>query len=109
MSGRAMRVRRPGARTCCCEAVRSERWCWILEDRIRDPQHPARSIAALRLRFRPGRIEPVGDPLFGHLLPPVRPLWVRVEKRGMTEVPVLCPVPVPRREVRPSRDRKGPE
>lgn len=66
-------------------------------------------VAALRLRFRPGRIEPVGDPLFGHLLPPVRPLWVRVEKRGMTEVPVLCPVPVPRREVRPSRDRKGPE
>ncbi len=66
-------------------------------------------IAALRLRFRPGRIEPVGDPLFGHLLPPVRPLWVGVEKRGMTEVPVLCPVPSSRREVRPSRDRKGPE
>lgn len=66
-------------------------------------------IAALRLRFRPGRIEPVGDPLFGHLLPPVRPLWVGVEKHGMIEVPVLCPLPPPRREVRPSRDRKGPE
>lgn len=66
-------------------------------------------IAALRLRFRPGRIEPVGGPLFGHLLPPVRPLWVGVEKHGMIEVPVLCPLPPPRREVRPSRDRKGPE
>jgi RecA/RadA recombinase len=66
-------------------------------------------IAALRLRFRPGRIEPVGGPLFGHLLPPVRSLWVGVETRGMIEVPVLCPLPLPRREVRPSRDRKGPE
>lgn len=66
-------------------------------------------IAALRLRFRPGRIEPVGSPLFGHLLPPVRPLWVRVEKRGMADVPVLCPAPSTRLEVRPSRDRKGPE
>ncbi len=66
-------------------------------------------VAALRLRFRPGRIEPIGDPLFGHFLPPVRPLWVSVDKRGMAEVPVLCPLPTPRREVRPSRDRKGPE
>jgi recombination protein RecA len=66
-------------------------------------------IAALRLRFHPGRIEPVGGPLFGHWLPPVRPLWVQVEKRGMVEVPVLCPVPSRRPEVRLTRDRKGPE
>jgi hypothetical protein len=65
------------------------------------------AMAALRLGFRPGRIEPLHDAVFGPRLPPVRPVWIRVGKRGETEVPVLCPVP----EDHPlavTRDRKGP-
>lgn len=65
------------------------------------------AVAALRLGFRPGRIEPLADLPFGPMLPPVRPVWIRVDKRGGVEVPVLCPVPEPRFEV-PTRDRKGP-
>lgn len=65
-------------------------------------------VAALRLRFRPGRVEPVRGLAFGPFLPPVRPVWVRVGKRGDVEVPILCPAPslpfAPR-----ARDRKGPE
>lgn len=65
------------------------------------------AVAALRLGFRPGRIEPLRDAPFGPLLPPVRPVWIRVGKRGETEVPVLCPMPSSR--VEPvTRDRKGP-
>ena len=65
------------------------------------------AVAALRLGFRPGRIEPLSDAPFGPLLPPVRPVWIRVGKRGRTEVPVLCPLQEPRVE-RVARDRKGP-
>jgi len=65
------------------------------------------AVAALRLGFRPGRVEPVRDVPFGPLLPAVRPVWIRVGKRGDAEVPVLCPVPEPRSEVF-TRDRKGP-
>lgn len=65
------------------------------------------AVAALRLGFRPGRIEPLRDVPFGPLLPPVRPVWIRVDKRGEAEVPVLCPVPAPRVET-VVRDRKGP-
>ena len=65
------------------------------------------TIAALRLGFRPGHIEPVADTGFGPFLPSIRPVWIRVGKRGTTEVPVLCPVPAP--ESHPAtRDRKGP-
>lgn len=63
-------------------------------------------VAALRLRFRPGRIEPVSG-AFGPSLPPVRPLWVRVGRGGRVELPVLCPVPGDRSRTRPTRDRKG--
>ncbi len=65
-------------------------------------------IAALRLGFRPGRVEPVRDVPFGPFLPRVRPIWVRVGKRGSVEVPVLCPGPS-RRRPGETRDRKGPE
>lgn len=67
------------------------------------------AIAALRLGFRPGRIEPLAGGPFGPRLPAARPVWVRLGKRGETEVPVLCPVPENR--VDPLvvlRDRKGP-
>ncbi|MDP2496605.1 MAG: hypothetical protein Q8W44_01305 [Candidatus Palauibacterales bacterium] len=65
-------------------------------------------VAALRLRFRPGRVEPVGKRLFGPFLPGFRPLWVRLPgSGGRREVPVLCPE-LPRRSVPASgRDRKG--
>lgn len=65
-------------------------------------------VAALRLRFRPGRVEPVGKRLFGPSLPGFRPLWVRVPDRDRSrEVPVLCPR-FPRRPASvPGRDRKG--
>ena len=65
------------------------------------------AIAALRLGFRPGHIEPLTDTGFGPFLPPFRPVWVRVGKRGAAEVPVLCPVPTQRR-LPITRDRKGP-
>jgi len=48
-------------------------------------------LAALRLRFRPGRVEPVRGGPFGPILPAVRPVWVRVGKGGLAETPVLCP------------------
>lgn len=66
-------------------------------------------VASLRLRFRPGRVEPVGGRLFGPFLPDVRPLWIRVGPSGRElEVPVLCPRP-PRRGggEAAGRDRKG--
>jgi hypothetical protein len=65
-------------------------------------------LAALRLGFRPGRVEPVRGVPFGPFLPPSRPVWVRVGKRGSAEIPILCPVPV-RRRPPATRDRKGPE
>ncbi|MDH3298112.1 MAG: hypothetical protein OEM23_05825 [Gemmatimonadota bacterium] len=65
------------------------------------------AVAALRLGFRPGHIEPLRNTGFGPFLPSVRPVWVSVGKRGTTEVPVLCPVP-PRRCLPVTRDRKGP-
>lgn len=65
-------------------------------------------LAALRLGFRPGRVEPVRDVPFGPFLPPSRPVWVRVGKRGSAEVPILCPAPARRRPME-TRDRKGPE
>lgn len=65
------------------------------------------AVAALRLGFRPGRVEPLRGVPFGPLLPAVRPVWIRVGKRGDAEVPVLCPMPVPHTEVF-TRDRKGP-
>lgn len=65
------------------------------------------AVAALRLGFRPGRVVPLADLPFGPVLPPVRPVWIHVDKRGGVEVPVLCPVPVPRFET-VARDRKGP-
>lgn len=64
-------------------------------------------VAALRLRFRPGRVEPVGGRLFGPFLPSFRPLWVRVARGGSREVPVLCPDPPCRSSPEPGRDRKG--
>ncbi len=64
-------------------------------------------LAGLRLSFRPGRIEPVHGVAFGPFLPAVRPVWVRVGKRGSAEVPLLCPSPGRRMEA-PARDRKGP-
>lgn len=65
-------------------------------------------VAGLRLRFRPGRLEPVRDVAFGPRLPPVRPLWVRVEGRGGEEVPVCCPAPRrPPALGEGGRDRKG--
>lgn len=64
-------------------------------------------LAALRLRFRPGRLEPVTASPFGSVLPPVRPVWAGVGHRGEREVPILCPVP-PIRSIQPAvRDRKG--
>ena len=65
------------------------------------------AVAALRLGFRPGRVEPLKGVPFGPLLPAVRPVWIRIGKRGDAEVPVLCPVPESRTEVF-TRDRKGP-
>jgi len=69
-------------------------------------------LAALRLRFRPGRVEPVPGAPFGPLLPGVRPVWVRVGGGREREVPILCPEPTterPGRWRRPTavRDRKG--
>lgn len=64
-------------------------------------------LAALRLSFRPGRIEPLCGVAFGPFLPAVRPVWVRVGKRGSAEVPLLCPSPHRRTEAA-ARDRKGP-
>ena len=64
------------------------------------------AVAALRLGFRPGRVEPLRG-AFCPLRPSVRPVWIRVGKRGDAEVPVLCPAPEPRAEVF-TRDRKGP-
>lgn len=65
-------------------------------------------LAALRLRFRPGRLEPVTGLPFGPALPPVRPLWVDVGRGVKGEIPILCPAP-PTRNRRPLvRDRKGP-
>lgn len=63
-------------------------------------------VAALRLRFRPGRIEPVSG-RFGPVLPTTRPLWVRVDRGGGVELPVLCPAPSDRTAAPPARDRKG--
>jgi len=63
-------------------------------------------VAALRLSFRPGRVDSVQD-AFGPFLASVRPIWVRVGKRGSVEVPLLCPVPAPWGS-EPARDRKGP-
>ena len=63
-------------------------------------------LAALRLSFRPGRVEAARGP-FGPFLPSVRPIWVRVGKRGAVEVPLLCPVSPPWGP-EPARDRKGP-
>ena len=65
-------------------------------------------VAALRLGFRPGRVEPVRGVPFGPFLPRARPVWVRIGKRGGVEVPVLCPLSAPRRTA-DTRDRKGPE
>lgn len=65
-------------------------------------------LAALRLRFRPGRLEPVPAPPFGPLLPSVRPVWVGVGRGRCAEVPVLCPLPSDRTPRSGSRDRKGP-
>jgi len=65
-------------------------------------------VAALRLGFRPGRVEPVRGVPFGPFLPRTRPVWVRIGKRGGVEVPVLCPLSAPRRTA-DTRDRKGPE
>lgn len=64
-------------------------------------------VASLRLRFRPGRVEPVRAGPFGPFLPPVRPVWVRVGEGRAAEVPVLCPGPPDRTLSRPARDRKG--
>lgn len=65
-------------------------------------------VAALRLRFRPGRLEPLRAPPFGVLLPPFRPVWVELGEGRSAEVPLLCPHP-PDRGPRPAaRDRKGP-
>ena len=65
-------------------------------------------VASLRLRFRPGRVEPVGGRLFGPFLPEVRPVWIRVGPGGRrTEVPVLCPPARPRGAEARGRDRKG--
>ena len=64
-------------------------------------------VASLRLRFRPGRLQPVGGRLFGPFLPPARPVWVRVDGGRGAEVPVLCPRPEPRSGEARGRDRKG--
>lgn len=64
-------------------------------------------VAGLRLRFRPGRLEPVGGRLFGPFLPRTRPVWVRVDGGRGTEVPVLCPRPAFRAGEARGRDRKG--
>ncbi|HKK08521.1 MAG TPA: hypothetical protein VKA44_06530 [Gemmatimonadota bacterium] len=72
----------------------------------------ASPLAALRLRFRPGRVEPVSGVPFGPFLPGVRPVWVRVGGGREREIPILCPGPG---EDRPGRwrdpaavrDRKG--
>lgn len=65
-------------------------------------------LAALRLRFRPGRVEPLRGVAFGPFLPALRPVWIEVGKGGGAEIPVLCP-PSPASGIVPSaRDRKGP-
>jgi len=72
----------------------------------------ASPLAALRLRFRPGRVVPVTGIPFAPFLPALRPVWVRVGRGRSAEVPVLCPEPGggrPRRAGEPGtiRDRKG--
>jgi len=72
----------------------------------------ASPLAALRLRFRPGRVEPVTGVPFAPFLPTIRPVWVRVEWGRSAEIPVLCPEPGGGRPRRPGeggaiRDRKG--
>ncbi|MDP2481457.1 MAG: hypothetical protein Q8W51_07300 [Candidatus Palauibacterales bacterium] len=72
----------------------------------------ASPLAALRLRFRPGRVEPVTGVPFAPFLPAIRPVWVRVEWGRSAEIPVLCPEPGGGRPRRPGkdgaiRDRKG--
>lgn len=65
-------------------------------------------LAGLRLRFRPGKVEPLGDGGFGPFLPRLHPVWVRIGG-GEAEVPLLCPSSGFRsREGTPVRDRKGP-
>jgi hypothetical protein len=66
------------------------------------------SLAALRLRFRPGRLQPVEYSSFGPALPRVRPVWVEVGKGRGREIPILCPVPSSRSGRPVIRDRKGP-
>lgn len=64
-------------------------------------------MAALRLRFSPGRMEPMRS-FFGPVLPAIRPVWVGLGKGGSGEIPILCPS-LPRRDLQPLvRDRKGP-
>lgn len=65
-------------------------------------------LAGLRLGFRPARLEMAGEAPFGPVLPPVRPVWVRVGGGGERELPILCPVPPFRGGETPARDRKGP-
>lgn len=69
-------------------------------------------LAALRLRFRAGRVEPVTGVPFAPFLPDLRPIWIRVGRGRSVEIPVLCPEPGegrPRRsgEGGAIRDRKG--
>lgn len=64
-------------------------------------------VAALRLRFRPGRVEPLPGVLFGPFLPGVRTVWARVMRGGEGEVPVLYSVPSFRPGPGEGRDRKG--
>lgn len=65
-------------------------------------------VASLRLRFRPGRVEPLSGGTFGPFLPLSRPVWVRLPGAGSpAEIPVLCPEPPLRTRVRRVRDRKG--
>lgn len=64
-------------------------------------------VATLRLRFRPGRVKPVGGDAFGPFLPSLRPVWVGLGGGREAEVPVLCPPPPDRTPVSRARDRKG--
>ena len=65
------------------------------------------SLASLRLRFRPGRLEPVECSPFGPALPRLRPVWVEVGKGRKGAIPILCPVPASRSGRPVVRDRKG--
>lgn len=65
-------------------------------------------VASLRLRFRPGRVEPLSGGALGPFLPLSRPVWVRVPGAGPpAEIPVLCPEPPLRTRARRVCDRKG--